>query len=91
MHHRTAEGVQGGLFLIGLALLFFSGWFWPGILVLVGLTALFEDFKKGRPGEGLGGMVFMCGLALLFASDWFWPGILVLLGIMAILSPLFKR
>jgi ribosomal protein L40E len=32
-------GIAGGLFLLGLALIAWRNWWWPGILVLVGLTA----------------------------------------------------
>ena len=38
--HMRWGGLQGGLFLIGLALIAWMNWWWPGILVLVGLTAI---------------------------------------------------
>ena len=43
--HRASDparwgGIAGGLFLIGLALIAWLNWWWPGILVLVGLTAI---------------------------------------------------
>ena len=31
-------GIQSGIWLIGLAILFFTGLWWPGILVLVGIS-----------------------------------------------------
>jgi hypothetical protein len=36
------QSISSAVFLIGLATLFALDWFWPGILVLVGLTALLE-------------------------------------------------
>jgi DNA-directed RNA polymerase subunit RPC12/RpoP len=34
--------IQGAIWLIGLAILFWQNWFWPGILVLVAISAIFE-------------------------------------------------
>jgi hypothetical protein len=33
-------GISGGVFLIGLALIAWMNWWWPGILVLVGVMAI---------------------------------------------------
>lgn len=33
--------IQGAIWLIGLAILFWQGWFWPGILVLVAISGIF--------------------------------------------------
>jgi len=48
-------GWQGTLWMIGLAILFWSGHFWPGILILVGLSALGAPLTRdtsGSPFEG---------------------------------------
>ena len=34
--------VQGAIWLIGIAVLAFTGWWWPGILVLVAISGLAE-------------------------------------------------
>ena len=36
------QQVQSALWLIGLAILFWQGWFWPGILILAGISGLFQ-------------------------------------------------
>lgn len=81
---------SGGLFLIGLGVLAVFDWWWPGILVLVGLMALVGSAGAGQPRAGLYGALFMLGLALIAAFGWWWPGILFLVGIMALLSPLLN-
>lgn len=81
-------GVSGGLFLIGLAILFLTGSFWPGILVLVGTMALINEAAAGKVREGLSGFAFLAGLAFLFLTGSFWPGILILLGVIALISRL---
>lgn len=34
--------LHGAIWLIGLAILFWKGWFWPGILVLIALSSILE-------------------------------------------------
>jgi hypothetical protein len=36
------QKIQGAIWLIGLAILAWQGWWWPGILVLVALSGLFQ-------------------------------------------------
>ncbi len=40
-------GYQGAFWMIGLAVLFWSGHFWPGILILVGLSVLLGGMSWG--------------------------------------------
>ena len=36
------RSIHGAVWLIGLAILFWKGWFWPGVLVLIGISAIVE-------------------------------------------------
>ena len=36
------RNIQGAIWLIGLAIIAWQGWWWPGILVLVGISLIFE-------------------------------------------------
>ena len=36
------RSIHTAVWLIGLAILFWKGWWWPGILVLVGISAIVE-------------------------------------------------
>ena len=83
--------VSGALWLIGLGILFLTGSFWPGILVLVGLTAYVQQLACGRSQESLRSLIFFVGLAVLFWTNLFWPGILILLGLIALISPEIRR
>ncbi len=40
------KSISGGIFLIGLAILFATDHFWPGILVLIGVTSMVEVFLR---------------------------------------------
>lgn len=83
-------GISGGVFLIGMAILFATDTFWPGILALVGISAFLGALAGGELAGGVMGGGFMIGMAVLFATDTFWPGILVLCGIMAILGAVLR-
>ena len=36
------RSIHGAIWMIGLALLFWKGWWWPGILVLIGISTIIE-------------------------------------------------
>ncbi len=40
--------IQSAIWLIGLAILFWKGWFWPGILVLTAISGVSQPIAK-RP------------------------------------------
>jgi ribosomal protein L40E len=87
-------GISGGLFLIGLALIAWLNWWWPGILVLVGLSAIVGGVLGCRTSAqrwgGMQGGLFLIGLALIAWLNWWWPGILVLVGLSAIVGGLTR-
>ena len=39
-------GIMGGIWLIGIAVLAVTGWWWPGIMVLVGLSAILGAISR---------------------------------------------
>lgn len=41
------RNLHGAVWLIGLAVLFWKGWFWPGILILVALSTILEIVIMG--------------------------------------------
>ncbi len=84
--HGRHGDPSGMLFLVGLALLIATHSFWPGILILIGLSHYVKQSGRGRGGPALREMIFWGGLALLFATHMFWPGILVLLFVTSLLG-----
>ena len=45
---ERAGQITGGLWLIGLGLLFYSGQWWPGILFLIGISSIVQGLVEGR-------------------------------------------
>jgi hypothetical protein len=76
------EGASGGIFLIGLGILFLSKVeFFPWILVVIGLAGLPGSVARKGFWAGIQGFIWLTGLAILFATDAIWPGILILVGL----------
>jgi len=87
------ETLSGGIFLVGLGILFLVPGlgFWPWILVVIGLAGLPASLANNRGWIGWQGFLWMAGLALLFWSGYFWPGILILLGISTLIGALTRE
>lgn len=89
MNEKRGNEVFGGIFLIGLAILFLIQWWWPGIMYVIGVALLARAVSQGRPwlDERAGlmalaiGVVFtLIDLLRIFSFNW-WPVVLVLLGL----------
>jgi hypothetical protein len=79
--HRRSAKAQNGIgvfFLIGIGVLALTGWWWPGIMVLLGMVALVAAGAEGHLAEGAIGAVWLFGIAVLAVTGWWWPGILIL-------------
>ena len=61
--------------------------FWPGILVLIGVTKFIKHSVRGRTDRALRDLVFWGGLTLLLGANMLWPGIILLI----IASSLFNQ
>lgn len=55
---RRASTVSGGIFLICLGVLLFTGWWWPGIMFAIGLSGGAELVFRGKTLRGIGTLVF---------------------------------
>ena len=49
MHYKVRNSsISSGIFLIGLGVLAYSGWWWPGILLVVGLSSSAALIMRGK-------------------------------------------
>lgn len=89
---RDWEVASVAVFMIGLGLLFFfSKLFWPGILIVIGVSNFVRFAGRGHIAVGLRNVLWLFGLALLFMLPrLFFPGIFVLIGLSAILEALIR-
>lgn len=61
---RQGDAITGGIFLISLGVLVFTGWWWPGIMVALGLSGGAGLIFRGKTREGIGTLVFFIGIAV---------------------------
>ena len=76
-----AAAISSAVWLVGIGVLITTGWWWPGIMFLIGISAIIEGFVAGR-----GWYAFQGGLWTLGIGVWalFGNGILVLFCLIAL-------
>ena len=91
MSKKYYETLSGGIFLIGLGLLFLTRWgFWPWILVVIAFAQLPALVGQDQGWAAWQGFFWLIGLTLLFASGRFWPWILILVGLSILVGAITK-
>jgi hypothetical protein len=86
--HRPGQNILGPVFVVGvLFLLLTRTFFFPGILVLLGLIGFMRASFHGRPYRAWQYLMFFGGMALLVWSGMpFWPSILLVMILSHVLS-----
>ncbi|MFC1961078.1 hypothetical protein ACFLYO_10250 [Chloroflexota bacterium] len=79
---ERADRVAGGVFLIGLAILFLPNGisFWPGILFVIGASSLAKALSNGQAWQSAQGALWMFGIGLVFLFGFHLPLLLILIG-----------
>jgi hypothetical protein len=96
---RKASGISGGIFLIGLGMLLITGWWWPGILLVIGLSGGAEQIFRGQMSRGIGTIVFFSAIAIVVtivqSTDVTWaivgPFILIVLGVITLVKTFYLK
>lgn len=78
MSELNHSQVAGGVFFIGLGLLFVSGYWFPGIFFVIAASKLAGAFAKGERWQAQGSAFWMIAIGLAFALP---PVISSLIGI----------
>ncbi len=71
------DRLSGGIFLIGLAALALTGYWWPGILVVIGVTTIIRGLLQGLWWKTVGGGLWLIALVLVFHFGYPWPLLLL--------------
>jgi len=86
---RQANALISGIWLIGLGVLFATRWWWPGIMFIIGITAIVQCWVKGHPlyamHSGFWAIFIGFWAVFKFSMAFFFVG----LGAYVILSALF--
>jgi hypothetical protein len=91
--------IFAGIMLIGLGILVFTGWWWPGIMLVIGTALGVDNFLKGRIKEAIG--LFLLFLAIptavfivdngIISPTVFVPVLLIGIGIIVIGRSLLNK
>ena len=96
---KQASSISGGIFLIGLGVLFITDWFWPGILLVIGLSSGAELIFRGKTREGIGTIALFSAIpiAITIAQSMdislsiVGPFILIAVGAITLVKALFLK
>ena len=67
MHNKEkASQACAGVFFIGLGLLFFTGWWWPGIMFVMAAAMLAQSMAAGESWRSATGALWLIGIGLVF-------------------------
>ena len=94
---QQASALSGGIFLIGLGVLIITGWWWPGIMLVIGLSGGSELIFRGQIAKGIGTIAFFMaipiGIAILQSAVIPWaivgPLILIVLGAITLVKAFY--
>lgn len=94
LSQERAERASNGLFLIILAILFYTGAWWPGILFAIAIVYTVRQFLLKNLFRTLLGVTAVGILVFFSFSDrlfsFFFPAVLILIGLYLLGSALFK-
>ncbi len=83
---QRADQISGGVFLIGLAIMFMTRFWWPGILFVIGASSMARGIAEGRDWYSVPGGIWMIGLGLVFLFGFSLPMLLILIGVSMLLG-----
>lgn len=80
MESRTDQA-SGAIFLIGLGLLFVTGWWWPGMLFVIAASSMARVMSEGQSWKAATGALWMAGLGFVFMFNLNFGVIWIVLGL----------
>jgi hypothetical protein len=84
---RMGDAISGGIFLISLGVLLITGWWWPGIMIAIGLSSGAGLVFRGKILAGILSLAFFCSIPIVVwiiqeaDISWALVGALILIGI----------
>lgn len=92
---RAGSGITGGLFLIRLGVIWFADWWWPGIMVVLGIAIGSGLVFRGRYRPAIVAMAVFFGIPLLTEARIPWhifaPMVLVGVGLIVIAKAFYLK
>lgn len=67
LNKERSEQIFGGAFLIGLAVLFITGYWWPGILFVIAIAMIVRSVAEGKSWSDERGALVLLVIGVIFA------------------------
>lgn len=80
------EAISGDIFLIGIALLWITGWWFPGIFFVIGAASMARALREDSHWTNANGALWMFGLGFIFWLNLPWAVILLIIGLSMLFS-----
>ncbi len=90
LDRERAGQIVGGVWLIGLGLLFYTHAWWPGILFVIGASAIVEGLVKGRGWYAFQGGFWAIAIGVWALYNFHLAVLFVGLGASMILLAIFR-
>ena len=91
---KKADSFSWGIFLIGIGILYFSGSWWPGIMLVIGIPVALKQFLLARIHDAIITLIVFIGTYAIEAYNLRWnvfvPVILMVGGLYIILKEFFN-
>src|SRR5262245_28271379 len=87
---QQANAITGGIWLIGLGILFATRFWWPGFLILIAITMIVQGWFSGRRWETLHGAFWMILIAVWAMFRFGMAFFFIALGLYVIFAALVK-
>jgi hypothetical protein len=84
--HHQANAITGATWFFGFAALFYTGSWWPGMMILVGITILVQGLVNNQLWASLNGALWCFGIAVLAYFHWNLVALFVILGFCVLLN-----
>ena len=81
INNRQANAISRAVFLIGLGVLFYTRFWWPGILFLLGTTGLVQGLVRGRGWYAFQASFWLFAIGFLALFHFGLPLLFVCLGV----------
>ena len=84
---QKSDALIRGILLIGLGALLFTGWWWPGIMFVVGLSSGAGLIFRGKTAQGIGTVALLwsipIGIWIIQKAEipWLLVGPMILIGV----------
>ena len=90
LSNERAGMVSSAIFMIGIGVLFYTGYWWPGIMFVIGAAAIIQGLVSGHGWYSFQAGVWTIGMGVWAILNYNIAIMFVVLGVSMLYSAIFK-